>query len=83
MTQDNNAGAAQAPETIKDAPPASDEKPYNLLPIRRQVEERPTEDDLAQAALGGPKGNPALPPAPLTKSEQEQNLLTDEPGHVA
>jgi hypothetical protein len=83
MTQDTKTGAAQAPEIMKDNPPESDEIPYNSLPIRRQVEERPTEDDLAQAALGGPKGNPALPAAPLTKSEQEQNLFTDEPGHVA
>jgi hypothetical protein len=65
------------------APPPADEIPYNSLPVRRPVEERPTEDDLAQAALGGPKGNLALPPAPLTKAEQEQNLFTDEPGHVA
>lgn len=65
-----------------DVPPA-DEIPYNALRVPCSIEERPTEDDLAQAALGGPKGNPALPPAPLTKAEQEQNLFTDEPGHVA
>jgi hypothetical protein len=46
-------------------------------------EDRPTEDDLARAALGGPKGAPELPPAPLTKTEAEQNLPNDEPGHVA
>ena len=42
-----------------------------------------TEDDLARAALGGPKGSPELPPAPLTKTEEEQNMFPDEPGHVA
>jgi hypothetical protein len=52
-------------------------------PIPRRIEDRPTEDDLAQAALGGPKGSPELPPAPLTKTEKEQNLFSDEPGHVA
>ena len=46
-------------------------------------EDRPTEDDLAQERLGGPKGSPALPPAPLTKREREQILPNDEPGHVA
>jgi hypothetical protein len=46
-------------------------------------DDRPTEDDLARAALGGPKGSPELPPAPLTKTEAEQNLPNDEPGHVA
>ena len=64
-------------------PLVPDEKPYNAIPIPRPIEERPTEDDLAQAALGGPKGHPALPPAPLTKTEREQNLPNDDPGHVA
>jgi hypothetical protein len=45
--------------------------------------ERFTEDDLAQAALGGPKGSPELSPAPLTKTEREQNSPNDDPGHVA
>jgi hypothetical protein len=45
--------------------------------------ERPTEDDLAREALGGPKGGPSLQPAPLTRKEKEQMLPNDEPGHVA
>ena len=65
------------------APLVPDEKPYNALPIPRAIDERPTEDDLAQAALGGPKGHPALPAAPLTKTEREQNSPNDDPGHVA
>ena len=48
-----------------------------------QSEDRPTEDDIAQASLGGPKGSLELPPAPLTKQEAEQMLPNDEPGHVA
>lgn len=52
-------------------------------PGLRRIEDRPTEDDIAQAALGGPKGSTELPPAPLTKTEREQNLPNDEPGHVA
>lgn len=46
-------------------------------------QDRPTEDDLAQAELGGVKGSWKLQPAPLTRREAEQNLPNDEPGHVA
>ena len=49
---------------------------------RKEIE-RPTEDDIARAALGGPKGHPSLPPAPLTRREREQMPPTDDPGHVA
>jgi hypothetical protein len=49
----------------------------------QRVEDRPTEDDLARRALGGPKGSPELPPAPLTKTEEEQTFPNDDPGHVA
>jgi hypothetical protein len=62
--------------------PMADEKRYNSIPIPKPIEQRPTEDDLAQAALGGPKGSPELPPAPLTKREEEQILPNDDPGHV-
>ena len=55
--------------------------PKTTLPKRQ--DERPTADDLARASLGGPKGSPELPPAPLTRQEAEQNLPNDEPGHVA
>jgi hypothetical protein len=56
---------------------------YNTIPIPPRTEDRPTEDDLARAALGGPKGSPELQPAPLTKTEDEQNSPNDDPGHVA
>jgi len=49
----------------------------------RRSKERPTEDDQAQAQLGGVKGGRKLTPAPLTKEEAEQNLPNDEPGHTA
>jgi len=58
-------------------------KGYNAIPIPPRTEDRPTEDDLAQAALGGVKGSPELAPAPLTKTEKEQNTPNDDPGHVA
>jgi hypothetical protein len=50
---------------------------------KQLADDRPTEDDLAQAALGGPKGSRELPPAPLTRREAEQMLPNDDPGHVA
>jgi hypothetical protein len=59
------------------------ERHYNSIPIPKPVEERPTEDDLARASLGGVKGSEKLPAAPLTKQEAEQTLPNDEPGHVA
>ncbi len=71
-------------ENRKDLPRfVAGERPYNELPIAKPTEERPTEDDLAQAALGGPRGAPELEPQKLTKTEAEQNSPNDEPGHVA
>jgi hypothetical protein len=52
-------------------------------PTSQRSDERPTEDDLARAALGGPKGSPDLQPAPLTENEAEQNSPNPDPGHVA
>lgn len=49
----------------------------------QRSQDRLTEDDIAQAELGGVKGSRKLPPAPLTKKEAEQMLPNDEPGHVA
>lgn len=45
--------------------------------------ERQTEDEIARKSLGGVKGSPEGQPAPLTKTEKEQNLPNKEPGHVA
>ncbi|MEW6450863.1 MAG: hypothetical protein AB1490_09460 [Pseudomonadota bacterium] len=45
--------------------------------------ERTTEDDDALRELGGVKGSPELPPAPLTKQEAEQTPKKIDPGHVA
>jgi hypothetical protein len=74
-------GQSSQDRSIK--PPTKQDREDNLPPSAIKRVERPTEDDLAQAALGGPKGSPDLPAAPLTKTEREQNLPNDEPGHVA
>ncbi len=50
---------------------------------KKNDDDRPTEDDIAQAKLGGPKGHPSLPPAPLTRQEKEQIPPVEDPGHVA
>jgi hypothetical protein len=57
------------------------EKHYNSIPIPKDINERPSEDDLAREALGGVKGDPNLPSAPLTKKEKEQDPIKDEPEH--
>lgn len=59
------------------------EKHYNSIPIPKRAEDRPTEDDLARASLGGPKGSPELPANPMTKQEGGQTFPNDEHGHVA
>ena len=66
----------------------ADEQHYNSIPIPKRVEDRPTEDDLTRATLGGPKGARELPANPMTKQEEEQILPTmsrdtshNEPGH--
>jgi hypothetical protein len=53
------------------------------LKPKAQREERKTEDQMALEKLGGVKGSPELPPAPLTKQEAEQMPRNNEPGHVA
>jgi hypothetical protein len=50
---------------------------------KAQREERKTEDQMALENLGGVKGSPELPPAPLTRQEAEQMPRIDDPGHVA
>ena len=65
------------------AVPAQPDPPAQARPISRRIEDRLTEDELARRALGGPKGSPELPPAPLTKTEEEQTFPNDDPGHVA
>jgi hypothetical protein len=52
-------------------------------PTTNRGDDRPTEDDLARAQLGGTKGSRNLPPAPMTKQEAEQTPPNSEPGHVA
>jgi hypothetical protein len=46
--------------------------------------DRPTEDDLAQKRLGGPRGAPELKPAPMTRQRRIKTPENDtEPGHTA
>lgn len=55
----------------------------NFMNPKSQRVERTTEDDDALRELGGVKGTPELPPAPLTKQEAEQTPKSIDPGHVA
>jgi hypothetical protein len=46
--------------------------------------DRPTEDDVAQKRLGGPRGAPELKPAPMTRQRRIKTPENDpEPGHTA
>jgi hypothetical protein len=54
-------------------------------PKSERIADRPTEDDIAQATLGGSRGSKELPPAKLTtppkvKTPPERD---DDPGHTA
>jgi len=49
----------------------------------RRREPRPTEDDIAQAKLGGPRGAPELKPAKMTPQRQKKTPDDFDPGHTA
>jgi len=44
---------------------------------------RPSEDDLAQAHLGGPRGAPELAPAKMTPQRKKKTPGNSDPGHTA
>jgi hypothetical protein len=52
--------------------------------LPRDSADRPTEDDVAQKRLGGPRGAPELKPAPMTRQRRIKTPENDtEPGHTA
>jgi len=54
-------------------------------PKSERSDERPTEDDIARAALGGSRGAKELPPAELPEHGKKDMPLerNDDPGHTA
>jgi hypothetical protein len=44
---------------------------------------RPTEDDLARANLGGPRGASELAPAKMTPQRKKKTPNDFDPGHTA
>lgn len=58
-----------------------------LKPKAEHGDEHPTEDDVAQANLGGPRGSPELKPAELTPRQRKVQMPTGggskPPGHTA
>ncbi len=42
-----------------------------------------TEDDIAQGKLGGVKGSPDLPSAPMTPQQEKNTPKPLDPGHTA
>jgi hypothetical protein len=50
---------------------------------RKPGGDRPTEDDIAQARLGGPRGSPELPPAKMTPQRKKKTPDDIDPGQTA
>jgi hypothetical protein len=58
-----------------------------IKPKAERCDENRTEDDDAQASLGGPRGSPELEPAELTPRQKKVQMPTGggskPPGHTA
>ena len=65
--------AAPQPSTETDADPAA---------ALFSNGNRPTEDDISQARLGGTRGTPQLPDAPLVPQVKENTLPPVDPGQA-
>jgi hypothetical protein len=52
-------------------------------PKSEQDMPRPSEDDIAQAHLGGPRGAPELAPAKMTPQRKKKTPSDFDPGHTA
>jgi hypothetical protein len=61
-------------------PPAED--PARAL-FAAAGDEPPTEDQIAQARAGGPRGNPKLGSAPMVRQQGENTPRHIDDGHVA
>ncbi len=55
----------------------------NRIIDRMTERDRPTEDDLAQTRLGGPRGAPELAPAKMTPQRRKKTPKNIDPGHTA
>jgi hypothetical protein len=73
-----NAGKAEP--TVRTAAPAED--PARAL-FAAAGDEPPTEDQIAQARLGGPRGDPKLGAAPMVRQQGENTPRHIDDGHVA
>jgi hypothetical protein len=64
----------------------SDNKQEATMPKKpksERIADRPTEDDIAQAELGGPRGAAELPPAKLKRKTGTPPESDGDPGHTA
>jgi hypothetical protein len=60
-------------------------KPIQMKPKSERNDDRLTEDDIAQAALGGPRGAAELRPGKMTR-QRKIKMPTErdyDPGHTA
>jgi hypothetical protein len=61
------------------------EQSMGKKPKSERSDDRPTEDDIARASLGGERGSSTLPPAELDEKRKKDMPLerNDDPGHTA
>jgi hypothetical protein len=52
-------------------------------PKSERIDNRPTEDEIAEAALGGPRGSAELEPAKPERKTKLPLERDDDPGHTA
>ena len=57
--------------------------PCQNKPKAERIKDRLTEDEIAQATLGGPRGSAELEPAKLKRKTKLPLERDDDPGHTA
>jgi hypothetical protein len=73
-----------APAGLNREGPLSEEEEMPKGNPERDLRDRPSEDDVAQDRLGGPRGAAELKPAPMTRQRRIKTPENDpEPGHTA
>jgi len=73
---DGNSDAVSNSDTVPLQPAARDRQ-------GRAIQERVTEDDIAQASLGGTRGSRDLGDAPMVPQQGKNTPRRYEPGHTA
>ena len=76
----HNPGQIQPPIVRRDS--ELDDRVRALFAAAAAAGDRPSEDDIAQARLGGPRGAPQLGAAPMVRQQAENTPWPIDSGHV-